>query len=208
MMEYSYVAVAGYVPEPYQERIVRASQEIAAATEAWYVLDRKAFPAHLSLWLAYIPTENIESVAAELGDVTGDLFPVGVRIHGARVDDSGYISLRVGSNDRLAEIHQELLNRLNGLREGYLAPKYADNIEDYLEEEKRSLLAYGTRFAGRLFSPHMTVAVVGAENVGAAKRIIERDDWGCKFVIDEILYFRQKEAGKSIEVLNRFPLAQ
>jgi len=98
-----------------------------------------------------------------------------------------------------------LLEQLNKWREGYLDPKYVQNFNNYPREQQESLRRFGTRFAGALFAPHITIAIVSPEYVDEVWRLLPKIN--VSFEVRELVLFRQVEPGKSIEILDYFSLA-
>lgn len=207
--DYSYTAIAAFVPDPYCTRIATTSRLLGEKWGSWFVLNERRFPPHVTMWIAYVPSRNIRLIKEAAAAVLRSVQPFGVDVCDAKMESSGYVSLEVELTESLRTIHSLLLERLNPLREGYLAEKYVQRMDSFSSEQQRSLRLYGTRAAGELFRPHVTVGAIGAEVVVVAREQLTerlRDLAQTSFTAREITLFRQGEEGKSIEVLGRYAL--
>jgi hypothetical protein len=130
--------------------------------------------------------------------------PFRLLVYGGHITNEGYASLDVKKTVRLQAIHKMLLGELNSMRKGYVPPKYLENLEKYPLVQQDSIARYGTRFAGPLYNPHVTIGIVDPARASDAARelpLLEES-----FTVKELVMFRQAEPGRSVKILGRFPL--
>jgi 2'-5' RNA ligase len=208
-LEYSYTAVAAFVPEPYRTRLATDSRALAEKHKSWFVLDETEFPPHVTIWIAYIPTRNVPAVQATTEEVLRHVTPFGIHIGDTKVENGGYVSIEVDITDQLRNLHNALLARLNQFREGYLDKKYADTLASFPPDQQESLKRYGTRKAGPLFTAHITVGVASPDSVPAVREELQpklQELKGKTLPIKELFFFRQGKPGRSVEVLCQYQL--
>lgn len=204
MQDYSYIAIASFLPHHLAVQISALSRNYASRFNSWYILDPIKFPPHVTVWIAYVPTKNLPHIRHEAREVISKFASFNIRITSKHVNDGGYVTIKVYKSKVLQELHNMLLRKLNKWREGYLHPKYTQNLNSYPQEQRESLKRYGTRFAGVLFEPHITVAVIETKHLSEARKILPyiRESYQAR----DLVLFRQVEKGESIEILDRFPL--
>jgi 2'-5' RNA ligase len=205
MTDISYCAIAALVEEPLKGRIIEISSKLEKSFGSWYVLSADRFPPHLTVWIAYIPSQNIEATGNALQIAAQSIPRFSVNVDRFEVEDSGFVSIRIANSETLRRIHYSLLEKLNSYRAGYIPPKYAEKLDSYPPGQRESITTFGTRFAGQLFSPHLTVGVIKPEYVSEA-RISLGEPETSPFNVCRLTLFRQGEEGRSIEVLNEVTL--
>lgn len=205
MEEVSFCAIAVFVPDQYGQEIAVVSEHLNNIFGSWYVLNSDIFPPHITSWIAYVPNKNLEKLADVAGDVLAKVTPFPLYSERLVFESSGYISLNIKLSNELRTIHTKLLEQLNPLREDYLPPRYRVALAKYSKEQQDSLLKYGARSAGNLFEPHITLGVVPSEMVEKAKHSISTDIELRSFDVTKLVLFRQKESGRSIEILRYYP---
>ena len=207
--DYSYTAIAAFVPPPYREKLADCSRVLGEKFKSWYILNEQEFPPHVTIWIAYVPTRNLEAIATTVQNALSQIKPFEVSAGDAKIEDGGYIAIEVKVNEKLRALHNLLLDKLNTFREGYLSQKYVDTMHTFSQEQQESLKKFGTRAAGILYAPHITVGIASADAVSAIKQIIAPDLQrmsSIKFTTSELVFFRQGKPGRSIEIIERFPL--
>ena len=206
MQGYSYVAIAALVPLQLAKQLSILSQDFSLKFKSWFVLDTIKFPPHVTIWIAYVPTKNLPQICNESRRAIAQFPHFNIHINEEHVEKEGFVSLKIYKTKEITELHQSLLRQLNKWREGYLDQKYVQNFNNYPKEQQENLKQFGTRFAGKLFNPHVTIAMVNPEFVEEVKRIMPKIN--SSFEVCELILFKQVESGKSIEILERFPISE
>lgn len=207
--DYSYTAIAAFVPSPFRETLAEFSRILGTECKSWYVLNETEFPPHITAWIAYIPTRNVENANAAAKISLNHIKPFEISLGKAKFEDGGYISMEIEVGKTLQSVHMSLLEHLNKFRDGYLAQKYIDTMHSFSPEQQESLKAYGTRAAGKLFSPHVTIGIVPTDSISLARNKVESvlERLTAKtFSVNELVFFRQGRPGKSIEIINHYSL--
>src|SRR3989442_1773968 len=143
--DYSYTAIAIFVPPPYREELAELSRILEEKYNSWYVLNEHNFPPHVTVWIAYVPTRNLNAISDAVLSASSRLNPVAISIADTKIEDGGYVAIEVGLNENLHALHNFLLDQMNKFREGYLAQKYVDTIHTFSKAQQESLKKYGTR---------------------------------------------------------------
>ncbi len=209
MTDYSYTAVAAFVPEPFRKQLADCSRLLGEKYKSWYVLNEDEFPPHVTMWIAYVPTRNLDVISSTTQNALQNVSGIEISTGNVKVEDGGYVSVEINVTQRLRELHKLLLAHLNKFREGYLSQKYMETMHTYSKEQQESLKMYGTRAAGNLFAPHTTIGIASADSVSAIKQNVVptlNSLQHIKFPIRELIFFRQGKPGRSIELINRYQL--
>ena len=98
-----------------------------------------------------------------------------------------------------------LLDKLNIFREGYINHKYLspDLQRTMSEPMKNNIKKYGTRFVADLYEPHISISFVPHEKVSLEELKNELPNFTGTYYCNDIIVFKQKESGRSIEMLQR-----
>ena len=209
-MEISYVAVALFVEKKVETKIIELSKDLCQKYNSWWQLSEDNFPPHITLWLAYIPQKNEELLISELKSIAEELKSVQIELDELELKDNSkeyYVCLKIKQTNKLVEIHNLFLDKLNYIREGYINKKYLDVLtEDIDNEIKYNIEKYGTRFAGKLFSPHISISFINKEKAINSILASELPQLKGIFQCNNLIVFKQKESGKSIDILANFSL--
>lgn len=203
----SYVAVGLFLEKSVEEKIVKLSQKLCDEYDSWWRLS-DVFPPHISLWLAYLPTKNEVAVIEEIKEIVKNIGSISVKLADVDIKDNSkeyYVNQGIIKTEQLTNLHYVMLERLNQYREGYICPKYLteesqNSMSDLMKENVKK---YGTRFVAQLYDPHISISFIDKEKVD--KKIIEEyipaisGTYSC----NELIVFKQKESGKSIDVLSK-----
>ena len=200
-MNLSYVAVAYFLPSPISKNVVWSSHALHRYCGSWYVLDELAFPPHMTLWIAYVPSKNLGEMIRALSEVARRTNAFTISYLDPKIDESGYALVPAVLNDTLRELHLTLLRTLNPFREGYIPEKYLSKIETYPPDQRQSIRMFGTRFAGDLYNPHVSIGFVPPGDKVTAQKYLPNTFSSDTIVSKSIVMFRQKEEGRSIELL-------
>jgi hypothetical protein len=207
-MVYSYVAVAGFLPDPICSSVIEASEKLAIGHSSWYVLSKAQFPPHMTLWIGYIPNSNIGGFVAEVTLLVHDKPAISLQFESPIVEDGGYAAIPIVRSDALVGLHRLLLERLDRFRDGYIPDKYLTSLDKYPSDQRDSIKKYGTRFAGDLFKPHVSIGFVCNGDIKSATKLLPVNLLGRQCKVAEMTVFRQRETGRSIEVLGECTFAE
>ncbi|MDE6435057.1 MAG: hypothetical protein K2L07_12610 [Lachnospiraceae bacterium] len=203
----SYVAVGLFLEKSVEEKIIKLSQKLYDEYDSWWRLS-DVFPPHISLWLAYLPTKNEVAVIEEIKEIVKNIGSINVELADVDIKDNNkeyYVNQGIIKTEQLTNLHYVMLERLNQYREEYICPKYLteesqNSMSDLMKENVKK---YGTRFVAQLYDPHISISFIDKGKVD--KKAIEEcipaisGTYSC----NELIVFKQKESGKSIDVLSK-----
>lgn len=202
----SYVAVALFVDSKLENSIIEISEKFYNEYDSWWRLSPNIFPPHISLWLGYIPTKNESALINEVQNIASALDPIQLELGELDIVSNGkdyYIKQNINRTKQLVDLHYLFLERLNQYREGYIEPKYLDKDK---QNSMSSIMIdninkYGTRFVAELFEPHISISYVDKmrASVDDIKNQIPR--LTAQQESTKIIVFKQKQSGKSINIL-------
>lgn len=205
-LEISYVAVALFVDPILANTMIEISENFYNKYDSWWRLSPDKFPPHISLWLGYIPTKNESLLIDKVQSIVHTLKPIQVELGDLDIVSNGkdyYIKQNVNKTNQLVDLHYLFLERLNQYRDGYIEPKYLD------KDKQKNMSAimlnninkYGTRFVAELFEPHISISYVDKMRASADDIKAQIPELIAKQESTKIIVFKQKESGKSINVL-------
>lgn len=200
----SYVAIAIKPTKDVGKLISKISEDIHHKYDTWWCLNYEIFPPHITLWLGYIPTKNICKLKYASKKIIEKIVPFEITIQDLYTDESGFIGLNIINQESCYNIHKQFIEKLNKFREGYLHSKYINNFDKYDFETQEILKKYGTRFAGKKYYPHITLNIVKQDQVECIKS--DYNNFAASFIFHEIIIFKQKESGKSIDLIATYKL--
>lgn len=189
--------------------IANHSRLLGEKCKSWYVLHEEDFPPHITAWIAYVPTRNLELISRAAQEVLCDQKSIEVTTTHVKIEDAGYVAIEINITQSMRDLHNTLLAKLNIYREGYLSPKYAETLHTFPKDQQESLRNYGTRMAGSLYAPHITVGISSADSVPAIKQGIApllKEMQNVRFNVQDLVFFRQGKPGRSIEKISCYSL--
>lgn len=211
LQEISYVAVALFLDSKLESSIIEISEKFYNKYNSWWRLSPNKFPPHISLWLGYIPTKNESALINEVQNIVQSLNPIQLELGELDIVPNGkhyYIKQNICRTKQLDDLHYLFLERLNQYREGYIEPKYLDADK---QKSMSSLMIdninkYGTRFVAELFEPHISISYIDRmqASINDIREQIPRLIAQQKST--KIIVFKQKESGKSIDVLTEISI--
>jgi hypothetical protein len=173
-------------------------------------LSEDIFPPHITLWLAYIPQKNEEMLISNLRSRVEDIKHLFIELDEIEIKDNikeYYVCQKIKQTNELLQVHNCFLNRFNYIREGYINNKYLDDLSNVTNKEiKFNIENYGTRYVGSLFSPHISISFIDKEKVAKTDLALELPKLTGVCQCNDIIIFKQKESGKSIDILAKFSL--
>lgn len=206
MQNISYVAVGLFLEEKLERQIVGLSQKLYKDYNSWWCLSSELFPPHISLWLGYIPSKNEQALIQKLNNLMINYQNIKIELSEMHIEDNGkeyYLDQRVVKTTQLIDLHFKLLEELNEFREDYINPKYLseDIQKDMSDIMKKNIMRYGTRFVGELFEPHVSISYVAKDKVDLDTLYKKLPNLSGMYESNQIIVFKQKESGKSIDIL-------
>ena len=201
MNSFDYIAVAALCTGRTATRIAHWSNRLATECDSWYLVGDKNIPAHISLWLAHVPTANVHKLVSTAEEAMHGFGTLVVELGPLSVSQDGHIGIALERTGRLIEAHHHLLAALDQLRNGYIPEKYVARWQELTEEERASIQRHGTRFAGRAYNPHVTIGAAKHACDALHELRIELSTWPPTQEFHELTVFRQVTPGQSIERL-------
>jgi hypothetical protein len=209
-LEISYVAIAMFLEKKIERQVIELSKKMCQKYNSWWQLSEDNFPPHITLWLAYIPQKNEEILISDLKSIIKDIKYFLIELDKIEIKDNDkeyYVCLKIKQTNELLKMHNFFLNKLNYIREGYINKKYLDALSKETSEEiKFNIENYGTRFVGKLFDPHISISFIDKVKVIKNDLALELPQLKGIYQCNDIIVFKQKESGKSIDILAKFSL--
>lgn len=194
-------------PEVAQEAI-RLSKELATQGEPYFVSDGKNFYPHVTLYMGVYPTHHVQAVLDTVRSIASMYKPLvcaDAKFHALW----GFITLAFSLGPELKQVHEQLVQQLNPLREGHIFAKYLE-----LEYQKRfspaqyeSVQWYGYPGALECFSPHLSLIRFKDETrAEEISRTLQCDI--TSFTVNELTVYEMGEHGTCTKLVEKFNLGK
>lgn len=115
---------------------------------------------HITMYMGLFPEKNFELIFRELSFVLSDYPQFKVKMSEFRLTSDGYLFWDVEKSLRIIELHKEIINSLNSLREGLLREKYKTSLNDFSQAEQANINKFGFPFVLEEFKPHLTLGKI------------------------------------------------
>ncbi len=193
-------------PKNVAEEVIALSREISQNNEASFVLDGIQFHPHITIYSPEYPEKNLDKVLEKITEIARNTEKVNLTSKGIS-SHQGFISVKFDYTLELKEIHEEIVLKLNPLREGHIREKDAD--DDYkmrfTSEQQENIKEYGYPASMSLYSSHLTVIRLKDELL--AQNISEEIKWDIhQFTADKIAVYKMGEHGTCEKLVKEFTL--
>lgn len=148
-------------PKSVMDEAIRRSALAAEVTLSKVTLDDKNCLPHLTLHQFAIPEENLMALDEEVGSIVGETSFIQVALSGYSLFGGGGIFWDADKDHRLRSFHQQLVDVIDSLREGYIMDQHREfltSATDIGKERRKSLGRWGNPLAMNTFWPHITLA--------------------------------------------------
>lgn len=196
------------LPENVKEAIIDLSKEIVKNHEALFVLDGINFYPHITIYSPEYPESNFDKVLRAVEEIAKNTKRFEF-IYEKKENHEGFIGVGFNLSPEIKNIHREIVNKLNSLREGRIRDKYKMSLDDYKmtfsSEQRENIEKYGYPDAMNLYRPHLTI--IRLKNEILAKEVEQNLDWKISnFIVDKIAIYTMGEHGTCKEKLAIFNL--
>ena len=114
------------------------------------------FP-HISIYQARFPKRNLASIQDAVRKLSSTVQPITLRLNDVTIDYDTFIWWNADKTPELLSLQREVIERINPMREGMLAPTLATLTNVPLEEQE-SIRMYGYANVGASrYRPHITI---------------------------------------------------
>lgn len=135
---------------------IKMSQQVASKYPTEFVLDRERFLPHVTVYQAHFPVRNIPQIQEKLKVLTAGKSPFNISFGELAISLDTFLWWNCSGNGRLREFHDQVVRKLNPLREGLILPHLA-TVTGMTEEDKQDMQEFGALKIGPRFSPHITI---------------------------------------------------
>ena len=194
------------LPDPQAEKIICFSKEIAQGNHTHFVFDGENYHPHITLYSPEYPAKNFDEVMKTVESVSKNYTPIFCRVLGF-AGSQGYIGLKIDMTNEVRKLHEELVTKLNPLREGHVREKYlADYQMNFSEEKKENIKKYGYPNSMSLYHPHLTVVCLQDEEKAAEIQKKLKPPVG-DFIVSKLGVYKMGSHGTCKKLIMAFDLA-
>ncbi|MDO8240815.1 MAG: 2'-5' RNA ligase family protein [Candidatus Moranbacteria bacterium] len=199
--EFVRINIAFMPPVEIAEKVAQISYEIGAKEESYFVIDRKNFHPHITIYGFEFPARNLENVLAEI-EILSKKLSSAKFVFKKVTTEEGYIGIECDNTEEIKHIHETTIKALNPWREGHIRDK-DKNMKS--SEKNLNVQEYGHPRVMDSYCPHMTIIRLKDDEV--AEKIATEIQWTDNaFVLDRIGAFRMGPNGTCVELIREFKL--
>jgi 2'-5' RNA ligase len=191
-----------------QQRARKLGQILDKNYKNHYTIADAKFIPHATVYQAQYPAKNLGKIKEKIGKLVANFKPFKVSI-GPYQNHHKIIWWNILENKNLTQLHYQVLNELNPLREGlllsHLTPTSYITGEKFTDEEAEVVRKYGAIVAGNLFQPHITLAKLKVD-VEESRLIELLGKAESNFTVSEIWIGKMGDFGTVVKILEKFPM--
>jgi len=195
------------LPEKTSQKVVALSKKIGEKNEAIFILDGVQFHPHITIYSPEYPKSNIDKISKILREIADHTTKVQLNFQEIKCHD-GYIGIYFELSPEIKSLHEEILTRLNPLRESYLKERDqsgSDYQMNFSPEQLENIAQYGYPDAINLYKPHLTI--IRLKDELSAERITKEFKWEiAQFLIEKLALYKMGEHGTCKELIGEFIL--
>lgn len=194
-------------PKDVIEQTISLSGLIGKNNDAFFMLDGINFYPHITIYSPEYPESNLNKILETVKEITNRTKKITFVSKGLATI-KGFIGVYFELTPEIKQLHEEIITRLNPLREERIREKWQKSSDYHMEfsqEQKENIEKYGYPDAMNLYKPHLSIIRLKDECL--AETIVSKLNWGIsQFVVDEIGVYKMGEHGACRELVREFSL--
>jgi len=191
-------------PDEITSQAISLSRDLIKNYEVYFTLDGKNYHPHITLYSPEYPVKNLNKIFNVVESIASKFNKIHCHIIKAK-EIRGFISLEIEMIPEIKQLHEELVSKLNPLREGHIMKKYISNHKmDFSDEKVENIKKYGYPNSMFLYHPHLSI--IRFKDEAKAREIIKTLEWPQKdFVVSNLGIYKMGEHGTCRELIKEFP---
>jgi hypothetical protein len=179
--------------------------DIVSGWDTYFKLSESGPFPHISLYQAEFPVANIDAIRSKLlayasAKRSFDISPIS-EVY--KLEDKDFFEVQYLPTDELYELHKDILELLNPLRQGLLRSRDKERFAKLSPDLQKNLEDWGYRLTGSAFRPHLTLARLrDPENVSNAS--LPKKDFN--FQVSQIGLFELGDHGTCVKMIETYKL--
>ena len=187
------LSVYVYVPKLLCKNIYTISEKLSKKVESKFSYTKNIYRPHFTLSFGLFPQKNVERVTDIIRSIT--FSPFRIFADNVSIDKGGFFKYVPSQGyENVCALHEEILEKLNPLREGVLREKYQNlDDEEYTQRDRELIQKYGRRWVREQYEPHITIMKIEKKNIPRARKLIKNLRVPkLEFIANEIALIKQK----------------
>ncbi|UCD04566.1 MAG: 2'-5' RNA ligase family protein [Candidatus Woesearchaeota archaeon] len=206
-LDYIRLNVAFKPPEEVIEKAINLSQEVSKNKEVFFILDGIQFHPHITIYSPKFPKSNLNKVLEIVEEIAKNTSRVEFQVKNIRVYKR-FISVNFNYSLDVKSLHEEIVAKLNPLREGCIRKEYEEGSDYHMKfssEQKENIKKYGYPESMNLYKPHLTIIRLKEESL--AGEVVKSIKWDIpQFIVDKIAVYEMGEHGTCRALVKEFNL--
>lgn len=149
-------------------QVIEWSNLIACKYKTNYILNKNNYLPHLSLYSARYPQENYKSLTTAVKKTADSFSPFTITLSVFSVF-SGYIFFDADKNDKLQQLHENIVDSLNPLRNGHITDNQK-TLTGLTDMQKTAIETYGYVSVKERYMPY--ISLTSLVNLNESKDVI------------------------------------
>lgn len=141
--------------ESVSQTLIKWSEQIASQFSTAYTLNRIDKLPHFSLYSARYPIKNQDAIEKQVRTIAAMTNSFPITLSGFSVF-SGYLFYDAKKNKALMNLHNQIVDALNPLREGLITDNQRQ-LTGLSTEQQRAIEKFGYVSVGKLYMPHISI---------------------------------------------------
>ncbi|MFA6383444.1 MAG: 2'-5' RNA ligase family protein [Parcubacteria group bacterium] len=196
--------IAFIPPKDVADLAMRLSRKISQKSEAFFILDGNNFYPHITIYSPELPVGNLRKALKATDKLSAEFAPLQFKLSDIK-NYMGWIGVHNQLTEEIKNIHAEVVDKINPLREDHLREKDIAQLQSLSEKEKNNLKLYGRTHLMNLYKPHLTI--IRLKDKKPAEKIASEIEWPIKeFMLDKIGVFKTGRHGTCVELIKEFKL--
>lgn len=193
--------------EEIAKKAIDLSRKISKNNKAVFVLDGVHFHPHITIYSPEYPASNLNKVlkvVQKVAESTAKIPFIFKQIKSVQ----GFIVVYFEESSEIKHLHEEVVTKLNPLREGHLMKKYQPGADYHLKfssKQQENIEKYGYHRAMDLYRPHLTITRL--QDASSAKIVACHLNWKVpQFTVEKLAIYVTGDHGTCRELIHEFPL--
>lgn len=153
------------------------SNKITQKLDCEFELNGNQFRPHITLYQGYYPDRNVQALFDALENISKQNQQIEVQMGNFDLSHGTFVFWSCVKTSALQKLHDKIIEKINPLREGNIAPNTLEMLPGLPDNEKAMVKATGSILNKELFYPHITLTrLKNASDGPSALRLIGQED--------------------------------
>lgn len=183
---------------------IQMSEALTSRFSSEFTLNNSTFRPHITIYQGYFPNKNLDLLRATIQKLSSQSQKFPVVMSDFWISPGRFVWWDAKKSLEIMDFHQKVMNAVNPLREGLVAPPALSQLEELGERERQNVLKTGAIYHGDLYVPHITLTRLKSEKDREEAERALKEPQAHEFEANQVLTASLGDHGTISTVVGKF----